>query len=159
MATTAQSTRIGRQPYSYRTDAAVPAFPDDRPVIVFDGICGFCSAWARFVLRHDKTAHFRLLPAQSALGHALYVHYGLDPDSYETNILIENGRAYVKADASLRMMAGLGAPWSWASLLRIVPMPWLDRAYAFVARNRLRIMGRRETCYMPEPKFKDRFLA
>lgn len=159
MATAAHLERQPREPYSYRADLAVPAFPDDKPIVVFDGICAFCSAWARFVLRHDKTARYRLLPAQSVLGRALYVHYGLDPEDYETNILIENGRAYVKADASLRMMAGLGAPWSWTGMLRIVPMPWLDRAYAFVARNRLRIMGRRDTCYMPEPRFKDRFLA
>ena len=156
---TAPSDRHARVPYSYRADAAVPTFPDDRPVIVFDGICAFCSAWARFVLRHDREGRFRLLPAQSALGRALYVHYGLDPETYETNILIEDGRAFVKAESTLRMLEGLGAPWSAARVLRLLPMRWLDRAYAFVARNRLRIMGRRETCYLPEPRYKDRFLA
>jgi predicted DCC family thiol-disulfide oxidoreductase YuxK len=79
--------------YSYRRDGAVPAFPDDRPIIVFDGFCALCSGWARFVLRHDRRALFRLLPAQSALGHALYVHYGLDPVDYETNILLAHGVA------------------------------------------------------------------
>ena len=159
MATTAHFEADRREPYSYRADAAVPAFPDDRPIIVFDGICAFCSAWARFVLRHDRAARFRLLPAQSALGRALYVHYGLDPEDYETNILIEDGRAFVKAESTLRMLEGLGAPWSCARIARLLPMRWLDTAYAVVARNRLRIMGRRETCYMPEPRFRDRFLA
>ena len=68
-----------RAPYSYRGDPAVPAFPDDRPIIIFDGYCALCSGWARFVLRHDPRGVYRLLPAQSPLGHALYVHYGLNP--------------------------------------------------------------------------------
>ena len=66
-------------PYAYRDDPAVPDFPDDKPVIVFDGHCVLCSRWARFVLKHDRRAVFRLLPAQSPLGHALYIHLGLDP--------------------------------------------------------------------------------
>ena len=58
-------------PYSYRSDPAVPAFADDKPVIIFDGQCVFCSGWARFVLAVDRKARYRLLPAQSALGEAL----------------------------------------------------------------------------------------
>ena len=81
------------RPYSYRDDPAVPSFPDDKPIIVFDGYCALCSGWAAFVLRHDPDSRFRLLSAQSPLGHALYVHYGLDPEDYETNILIANGHA------------------------------------------------------------------
>jgi predicted DCC family thiol-disulfide oxidoreductase YuxK len=83
----------GREAYSYRRDPAVPPFPDDRPIIIFDGYCALCSGWAQLVLRHDRTARYRLLRAQSPLGYALYVHYGLDPQDYETNILIEDGAA------------------------------------------------------------------
>ena len=61
-----------REPFSYRSDPAVPKFPDDRPIIVFDGHCAMCSNWARFVLRHDANGVYRLLPAQSSLGRALY---------------------------------------------------------------------------------------
>ena len=57
--------------YSYRADPAVPDFPDDRPIIVFDGYCALCSGWARFVLRHDRRERYRLLAAQSPLGRAL----------------------------------------------------------------------------------------
>jgi putative tryptophan/tyrosine transport system substrate-binding protein len=56
-----------REPYSYRGDASVPQFPDDRPIIVFDGYCALCTGWAKFVLRHDRQEKFRLLPAQHEL--------------------------------------------------------------------------------------------
>jgi predicted DCC family thiol-disulfide oxidoreductase YuxK len=97
-----------REPYSYRRDPAVPAFPDDKPLIVFDGICVLCSGWADFVLRHDTEKRYRLLTAQSGLGRALYLHYGLDPEDYETNILIEDGGAWFRSEATLRIAAGLG---------------------------------------------------
>ena len=58
-------------PYSYRGDASVPPFPDDKPVIIFDGYCALCSGSASFVLRHDAEGACRLLPAQSPLGLAL----------------------------------------------------------------------------------------
>jgi predicted DCC family thiol-disulfide oxidoreductase YuxK len=148
-----------RDAYSYRSDPAVPAFRDDKPVIIFDGHCVFCSAWARLVLRVDHKGRYRLLPAQSALGHALYVHYGLDPANYETNILLKDGVAYFKADGSIRMAQGLGFPWSLAVVFRALPVRWREALYDVVARNRLSIFGRSDVCYAPRPEYRDRFLA
>ncbi|HZS64678.1 MAG TPA: DCC1-like thiol-disulfide oxidoreductase family protein [Xanthobacteraceae bacterium] len=146
--------------YSYRNDSVIPTFPDDKPIIVYDGHCGLCSGWVRYVLRHDRAGVYRFLSAQSALGHALYVHYGLDPTDYETNILIAKGVAYYKSEACLRMAEGLGFPSSLASIFRILPMSLRDRLYGVVARNRLRIFGRLENCYLPvgSPD-SDRFIA
>jgi predicted DCC family thiol-disulfide oxidoreductase YuxK len=148
-----------REPFSYRSDPAVPKFPDDRPIIIFDGHCALCSNWARFVLRHDAKGVYRLLPAQSPLGRALYIHYGLRPEDYETNILVADGVAWFKSEGSIRMAEGLGWPWSLAAGFRILPRPWRDALYNLVARNRLRLFGKREACYMREPGYEDRFLA
>jgi len=137
----------------------VPSFPDDHPIIVFDGYCALCSGWAQFVLRHDSAGKYRLLPAQSPLGRAIYVHYGLHPDDYETNILIENGVAWFKSEGSIRMAEGLGFPWSLAAAFRILPVGWRDRLYAFIARNRLKFFGKRESCYRPDAQDRHRFLA
>jgi len=148
-----------REPFSYRGDPNVPKFPDDRPIIIFDGHCALCSGWARFVLRHDTKGLYRLLPAQSRLGRALYIHYGLNPEDYETNILVADGVAWFKSEGSIRMAEGLGLPWSLAAAFRILPEPLRDRLYEFVARNRLRFFGRREACYMLERGYEDRFLG
>lgn len=148
-----------REPFSYRDDPAVPPFPDDRPIIIFDGKCVLCSRFARFVMRHDRRRRFRLLAAQTPLGDALYRHYGLATDAYETNILIEDGRAWLKSEGAIRIFAGLGFPWSLLAMARIVPRPVRDRLYGFIARNRLRWFGVRQTCYLPDPAEADRFLA
>jgi predicted DCC family thiol-disulfide oxidoreductase YuxK len=148
-----------REPYSYRRDPAVPEFADDRPIIIFDGYCVLCSRWANFVLRQDRAATFRLLPAQSPLGHALYVHFGLDPENYETNILVAAGLAWVKSEGSIRMAEGLGFPWSLAAVFRVLPVALRDKVYELVARNRFRLFGRRDTCYVPTVDHRDRFLS
>jgi predicted DCC family thiol-disulfide oxidoreductase YuxK len=151
-------SRRKREPFSYRNDPAVPSFPDDHPVIIFDDHCALCSGYARFVLAHDHAGMFRLLAAQSALGRALYVHYGLDPYDFETNILIADGSAYFKSEASIRILELLGPPWSLARALRLVPTSVRDCVYSFIARNRLRFFGKLETCYAPGVQFRDRVL-
>jgi predicted DCC family thiol-disulfide oxidoreductase YuxK len=155
----ARAVRAAPLAYTYRRDPAVPKFPDDRPIIIFDGYCALCSGWAQFVLRHDRRPVYRLLRAQSPLGRSLYVHYGLDPEDYQTNILLADGIAWFESEGSIRMAEGLGWPWSLAGCLRILPRPVRDRLYAFVARNRLSFFGRRPTCYVPNAGDEDRFLG
>lgn len=148
-----------RHSYSYRNDPAVSEFPDDKPIIIFDGYCALCTGWAAFVLRHDKRRRYRLLTAQSELGQSLYTHYGLNPQDYETNILIEDGAAWFKAEGSIRMAVGLGWPWRAAALFRVFPTRFSDWMYDRIARNRLRWFGKREACYVPAPADADRFLS
>jgi predicted DCC family thiol-disulfide oxidoreductase YuxK len=119
----------------------------------------FCSAGMRTILKLDRKGVFRLLPAQTPLGEALYRHYGLDPSDYESNILIEDGVARFKADGTLRMAERLGWPWKIAGAFRVLPGGWLDAAYGLVARNRMKIWGRSDVCYLPQPGQADRVLG
>ena len=105
-------------------------------------------------------ARFRLLAAQSELGNALYRHFGLDPVSYETYVLLQEGKAYFRSEASIRILDGLGGAWSlFATLARLVPASLRDALYDVIARNRLRWFGTREQCYLPGPSQADRFLS
>jgi predicted DCC family thiol-disulfide oxidoreductase YuxK len=151
---------VQRAPFDYRNDPAVPRFADDRPVIIFDGKCVMCSWFARFVLRTDRTGRFRLAAAQSPLGMALYKHFGLDPIRYETYVLVEEGKAFFRSEASIRIFAGLGMPWRiFAILGRLLPLSLRDALYNFVARNRLQWFGARDECYLSDPSQADRFIS
>lgn len=148
-----------RPAYSYRDDPSVPAFADDRPIIVFDGYCALCSGWANFVLKHDKAKIYRLLSAQSPLGQAVYAHYRMDTQDFQSNILLSNGLVWLKSEGSIRMAEGLGFPWRLAGWVRLLPLAWRDRLYSWVARNRFRWFGRRSTCYLPTAEHQARFLG
>lgn len=149
---------IARDPYSYRDDPAIPAFPDDRPLIVFDGFCGLCSRLVQFVLRHDKAGAYRFVAAQTPLGTALFRHYGLDAENYDTFILLRDGRGHFVSEAAIELARELSPPWAWAPALRLVPQVIRDWVYLVIAHNRMRFFGRTEACYLPEPAVRARFL-
>lgn len=145
--------------YSYRSDKDVPAFPDDRPLIVFDGVCALCSGFVRFVLRHDQAGRYRFLAAQSDLAAALYRHYGLPADHWETNLLIQDGSLFVRSEGAIEIVSGFGGLWRAVRLLRLIPRPMRDWLYNGVAGNRYRWFGRHELCLVPDPRLADRFLT
>jgi predicted DCC family thiol-disulfide oxidoreductase YuxK len=83
----------------------------------------------------------------------------LDCENYETNILLIDGVALIKAEGSIRLAVGLGLPWSLAGILRLLPRPLADALYEWVARNRFRWFGRRETCYLRRAVDQERFIG
>jgi predicted DCC family thiol-disulfide oxidoreductase YuxK len=145
--------------YSWRNDPAVPGFDDSRPLIVFDGVCVLCSAFARFVARRDRLQRFAFAAAQGSLGTALYRHLDLDTVNYESNLLLENGRAFAKLDAFAGIMRGLGFPWSLGRAASILPPVAGDPLYDCVARNRYRLFGRRDACIRPDADWQDRVIG
>lgn len=149
----------GRKPaHSYRNDPAVPDFPDDKPLLLFDGVCVMCSGFAQWVARHDKTAVIRFTAAQSNLGTALCRHYGLDPADPETNLLLIDGRALGKLDAYVALMRLIGPPWSIFAILSALPQAASDWIYDRLASNRYRIFGRRDVCIVPDESWRARVL-
>ena len=145
-------------PYSYRTDPAVPAFPDDKALIVFDGVCVLCSGLARFVLKRDRDFVFRLTTAQSPVGQALFRHYGLDTETLATNLVLIDGTAYGKLDTVAVVGKRLGGGWRLLAMLRLIPHPVGDRLYDSIARNRYHLFGRYSHCPVPEPQWRERFI-
>jgi predicted DCC family thiol-disulfide oxidoreductase YuxK len=146
-----------RAPYSYRYDPAIPPFPDDKPVFIFDGVCVLCSGGAHWLMRHDKRGLFRFAPAQSPLGQALYRHYGVAMD--ETYLLLVDGSVYGKSSGYLEMLGILGGWWRGLNLLRVIPRALRDRAYDVVARNRYRWFGKTDYCSLIPPELKAKLLS
>ncbi|HYJ81634.1 MAG TPA: DCC1-like thiol-disulfide oxidoreductase family protein, partial [Allosphingosinicella sp.] len=95
---------------------------------------------------------------QGPLGAALYRHFGLRADEEGTILLLDGGRLLTDSDAALAIAAGLGWPWRAAAAFRILPRGLRDPVYRWVARNRFRWFGRRDTCWLPGPADGDRIL-
>jgi predicted DCC family thiol-disulfide oxidoreductase YuxK len=146
------------QPYSYRADPQVPRFPDDKGLIVFDGVCVLCMGSAQFVLKRDAAFAFRLTTAQSPLGQALFRHYGLDTKTFETNLVVIDGRAYAKLDSVIEVCRRLGGTARLLTALRLLPRPLADWTYDRIARNRYTLFGRTDRCMIPPPEWKERFI-
>lgn len=128
------------------------------PLILFDGVCNLC-AWAvRFIIERDPRGVFRFASLQSELGRKLLAEHGIDPSQTDSFILIENGVAYVESTAALRVARHLSGLWPICHFAILLPRLVRDPVYRFIARNRYRWFGKQESCMIPTPELKSRFL-
>lgn len=134
------------------------ATPSAGPIILFDAECILCSANARFVLERDRAAVFRLASMQGQIGRALYQRHGIDPDDPASMLVVEGDRMRRDSDAVLSIYERLGFPWALARIFRIVPALLRDPVYRLVARNRYRMFGRRDHCWVAPERYRDRIL-
>jgi predicted DCC family thiol-disulfide oxidoreductase YuxK len=135
---------------------ATRPWPDD-DVILYDGVCVFCSRWIRFVASRDVKLRFRFTAIQSPYGTRLAQAFGIDPQDPDSNAVIHGGVARFKSDAALTVLSLLPG-WGWARGLRLVPKPLRDAVYNLVARNRYRIFGRYEKCFIGDAEFRKRVM-
>jgi predicted DCC family thiol-disulfide oxidoreductase YuxK len=131
-------------------------WPDD-DVILYDGVCVFCSRWIRFVAARDRDRRFRFTAIQSDYGRRLAQAFGINPADPDTNAVIHGGIAYFKSDAALMVLSNLQG-WSWVSVLRTWPKPLRNAVYNLVAQNRYRIFGKYEVCFLGDESFRSRVL-
>jgi predicted DCC family thiol-disulfide oxidoreductase YuxK len=131
-------------------------WPDDG-VILYDGVCIFCSRWVRFVATRDVAQQFRFTAIQSNYGRRLAEAFGIDADSPDTNAVVLSGEALFKSDAALAVISSL-PHWRWARIFGLVSKPLRDAIYNIVARNRYRIFGTYDTCYLGDASFRSRVM-
>lgn len=146
-------------PYSYRGDPAVPSFDDAGPLLIFDGECVLCSRGVEWHLKCDPDGETRFATVQSPIGRALYRHYGLDPDGFDTFMVLKNGMPYLRFRGWLEAARSMRSPWKQLGFLgQVVPTPLGDAVYDFIQRNRIKWFGAREICLAPDPAWAHRFL-
>jgi predicted DCC family thiol-disulfide oxidoreductase YuxK len=138
------------------TAGAAKPWPDD-DVILYDGVCVFCSRWIRFVAARDSDRRFRFTAIQSGYGARLARAFGIDPEDPDTNAVVHGGEVFFKSDAALTVLSLLPG-WGWVRALRGVPKPLRDAVYSLVARNRYRIFGKYEACFVPDAGMRARVM-
>ncbi|MDB5653508.1 MAG: hypothetical protein JWQ94_1121 [Tardiphaga sp.] len=130
-------------------------WPDD-DVILYDGVCLFCSHWIRFVAARDH-GRFRFTAIQSDYGRRLAGHLGIDAADPDTNAVIHGGVAHFKSDGALTVLSQLPG-WRCVRMLRALPRGLRDPVYHLIARNRYRIFGRSDVCMIPDAAIRARLI-
>lgn len=128
--------------------------------LLFDSQCVLCSGTVRFVLAHERAPVITFAGTSGEAGRALAARHGMSEADLDASfVLIEGETALTRSDAALRLARELRAPWSWLGVLRVVPRPVRDAVYSLVARHRYRVFGRLDSCFLPAPEQRARFLA
>jgi predicted DCC family thiol-disulfide oxidoreductase YuxK len=130
------------------------------PVVLYDGTCGLCHRSVRWLLRHERDHALRFAPLQGETAAALRARHREIPETLESVVLVdrERGRVYLRSKAFLYSAGHLRAPWRWGYAFRWFPGFLLDLGYRVIARLRHRIWGRADTCELPSPEHRARFL-
>ena len=126
-------------------------------MILFDGVCNLCNRVVLFVIDRDRSAHFVFASLQSEPGRRILQVHAI-PDDVSTLVLVEDGRISTRSTAALRIAVRLGTAWSLCRVLMLIPRPVRDLVYDWVARHRYAWFGRLDSCRLPTPELRARFL-
>lgn len=140
----------------------------DRLLVIFDGHCGFCNKSVRWFLRRDRNDRLRFVPSESPLVADILARHGFSADDFpagpSTLVVVRNAggdgeQIFTRSDAAVVLLAELPRPWPIvATLFRWIPRPLRDLGYRFIARWRYRIWGRLDSCPIPTPEERKRFV-
>ena len=135
----------------------------DSPVLLYDGLCGFCDGTVQFILKHDRRGTLRFATLQGDFARDVIARHP-EIDGVDSLVLVErdgpsgNERVYVRSDGAIRVARYLGGAWNLARAAAIVPRFLRDSAYDGFARIRYRVFGRYDSCPIPSPEQRARFI-
>ncbi len=137
--------------------------PDDlprrsKPLVLFDGVCNWCVFWVNFIIRRDPEKQFLFASLQSPTGLQISRAVGLPDDALTTMIFVEDGRYYLKSSAALHILRRMKGFWPLLFAFILVPQFFRDACYDVVGKNRYRWFGRKESCLIPTPDIRERFV-
>ncbi len=138
--------------------------PHGTAVVFYDGVCGLCNRLVQFVLKRDRMDRFRFAALQGVFASDVLPRHGKNPADLNTlYLLLDPGevseRVLERGRAVLRIFSHLGGPWkATGAVFGILPTWLLDAVYGLVAKNRYRLFGKRESCLIPEPRHRAKFI-
>ena len=130
----------------------------DSKIILFDGVCNLCNGAINFIIKQDSKAVFKFASLQSETGMRLLEKHKIDPQKTDSIILVEEDKVSVKSTAALRISRFLDKGYPLLYGFMIIPGFIRNYVYDFIARNRYKWFGKKESCMIPTPELKSRFL-
>lgn len=131
---------------------------DNKKIILFDGVCNLCNGAVTFVIKRDKKNIFKFATLQSEAGTELLSNFKIDRSKLDSIILIDGDRFYSKSSAALYIARHLSGAYPLLFGFMILPKFFRDWIYDFIAKNRYRWFGKRESCMIPTPELAEKFL-
>ena len=131
---------------------------DNKRIILFDGLCNLCDSSVQFIIKRDSRGYFKFASLQSPLGQYMLHKFDLPATQLYSIILIKGNVLFQKSNAALEIVKDLDRLWPVLYIFKIVPRVLRDWIYDIIARNRYSWFGKKDSCMIPTPDLKSRFL-
>lgn len=128
-------------------------------VIFFDGVCNLCNSAVQFVIERDGKNYFKFAALQSDFAVSTLADYSLQVKQGDSFVLLENNKVYEQSTAALRVAKKLNGFWPLLYILIIIPPFVRNAVYRFIGHNRYKWFGKQESCWVPTPELKRKFLG
>jgi predicted DCC family thiol-disulfide oxidoreductase YuxK len=132
---------------------------DKYDVILFDGVCNLCNNSIDFIIQRDYKNRFKFGALQDDSTKILLKDFSINEDYLDSLVLISGDQVYYKSRAALQIAKNMGGLWSLFFGLTIIPKFIRDPIYDWIAANRYKWFGQRDTCRLPSPEEKEKFLS
>lgn len=133
--------------------------PKNKQLILFDGVCNLCNSSVNYVIKHDKNNVFMFAPLQGETGKAIFNEYNLEVSKIDSIILYSEEKGIkIKSTAALNIASKLGFPNNLLTIFLIIPPFIRNWVYNFIAKNRYKWYGKKESCRIPTPELRAKFL-
>lgn len=129
-----------------------------KSVILFDGVCNLCNASIDFIIKRDKKDHFRVGALQEEAGKNLLSKFEVNPEYLDSLVLIEDEQIFFRSTAALKIAKNLSGLWPLFYGLIFLPSGLRDGIYDWIGKNRYRWFGKKNTCRLPTPEERAKFL-
>ncbi|MFY8186869.1 MAG: thiol-disulfide oxidoreductase DCC family protein [Flavobacterium sp.] len=136
-----------------------PIVTEGKKIVLFDGVCNLCDSAVQMIIKNDKKDVFRFVAQQEPKGQEIMRYLGIDALKTDSIILYEPNVAYfIKAEAVMEIARDLSGGLHYIRLFSWLPNGLANLVYDFVAKNRYQWYGKKESCMMPTPEIKQKFL-
>ncbi|MCX6160803.1 MAG: thiol-disulfide oxidoreductase DCC family protein [Ignavibacteriae bacterium] len=132
---------------------------NNHSLILFDGVCNFCNSSVNFVIDRDKENIFKFASLQSDTGQKILRDNNLPLNEFNTFLLMERGLLYTKSTAAIKVTRYLGGAWKLLYVFIIIPPVIRNFFYDLIARNRYKWFGKKDSCRIPTPEERAKFLV
>ena len=127
-------------------------------ILLFDGVCNLCISIVNFTIKKDTKGKFKFAALQSESGQALLNKFGLSTKDFNSFIFISGDKYFIKSSAVLHVLKELRIVWILFYIFIVIPRPIRDFMYSIIAKTRYTIFGKQNTCFIPSPDIKRKFL-
>lgn len=137
----------------------ISELPKNKKIVLFDGVCNFCNSSVLKIIKNDKKNVFLFASLQSEIGKQVTKHFSIDTAKVDSIVLVESETNFsIKSTAALKILKEFNGLWILAQVFWIVPNFIRYYFYNYIAKNRYKWFGKKDSCMIPSPNITSKFL-